>query len=63
MSRKRRSFTPEYKVEAAHRVIDSGRTIADVARVNWASTKPSSDAGSPTNDDASMLLQSPAINR
>ncbi|MFE3960780.1 transposase, partial [Nocardia sp. NPDC059091] len=30
--RKRRSFTTEYKVEAAHRVIDSGRTIADVAR-------------------------------
>lgn len=32
MSRKRRSFTAEYKVEAAHRVIDSGRTIAEVAR-------------------------------
>ena len=32
MSRKRRSFTTEYKVEAAHRVIDSGRTIAEVAR-------------------------------
>jgi len=30
--RPRRSFTPEYKVEAAHRVIDSGRTIAEVAR-------------------------------
>uniref|UniRef100_UPI0014613F72 transposase n=1 Tax=Nocardia araoensis TaxID=228600 RepID=UPI0014613F72 len=30
--RKRRSYTTEYKVEAAHRVIDSGRTIADVAR-------------------------------
>ncbi|MCK0093842.1 transposase [Rhodococcus sp. F64268] len=30
--RKRRSFTAEYKVEAAHRVIDSGRTIAEVAR-------------------------------
>ena len=28
----RRSFTTEYKVEAAHRVIDSGRTIAEVAR-------------------------------
>ena len=26
------SFPSEYKVEAAHRVIDSGRTIADVAR-------------------------------
>ena len=32
MSRKRRSFTTEYKVEAARRVIDSGRTIAAVAR-------------------------------
>ncbi|MBF6169402.1 transposase [Streptomyces gardneri] len=30
--RKRRSYTTEYKVEAAHRVIDTGRTIADVAR-------------------------------
>ncbi|MGW0246720.1 transposase [Nocardia goodfellowii] len=30
--RKRRSFTAEYKVEAAHRVIHSGRTIAEVAR-------------------------------
>lgn len=32
MSRRRRSFSTEYKVEAAHRVIDSGRTIAEVAR-------------------------------
>jgi transposase-like protein len=32
MSRKRRSFTTEYKVDAAHRVIDSGRSIAAVAR-------------------------------
>jgi transposase-like protein len=31
-ARKRRSFSAEYKVEAAHRVIDSGRTIAEVAR-------------------------------
>ena len=30
--RKRRLFTAEYKVEAAHRVIDTGRTILDVAR-------------------------------
>ena len=28
----KRSFTAEYRVEAAHRVIDSGRTIAEVAR-------------------------------
>jgi len=32
MSRTRRSFTTEYKVEAAYQVIDSGRTIAEVAR-------------------------------
>jgi transposase len=32
MSRARRSYTTEYKVEAAHRVIDSGRSIAEVAR-------------------------------
>nr|WP_186629878.1 transposase [Rhodococcus sp. BP22] len=32
MSRKRRSFTTEYKVDAGRRVIDSGRTIAEVAR-------------------------------
>ena len=30
--RKRRSYSAEYKVEAAHRVIDSDRTIAEVAR-------------------------------
>lgn len=32
MSAHRRRFTTEYKVEAAHRVIDSGRSIAEVAR-------------------------------
>jgi transposase len=31
-ARKRRSYTAEYKVEAAHRMIDTGRTIAEVAR-------------------------------
>jgi transposase len=30
--RKRRSYTAEYKVAAAHRVIDTDRTIAEVAR-------------------------------
>jgi transposase len=30
--RKRRYYTAEYKVEAAHRVIDTDRTIAEVAR-------------------------------
>lgn len=32
MSATRRRFTAEYKVEAAHRVIDSGRSVAEVAR-------------------------------
>lgn len=32
MSVNRRRFTAEYKIEAAHRVIDSGRMIAEVAR-------------------------------
>ena len=32
MSGSRRRFTAEYKIEAAHRVIDSGRAIAEVAR-------------------------------
>lgn len=32
MSARRRKFTTEYKVGAAHRVIDSGRSIAEVAR-------------------------------
>jgi transposase len=32
MPRSRRSFTPEYRVEAAHRVIDGNRRVAEVAR-------------------------------
>jgi transposase len=32
MSGSRRKFSTEFKVEAAHRVIDSGRSIAEVAR-------------------------------
>jgi transposase len=32
MSPTRRKFTTEYKVEAAHRVIDSDRSVSDVAR-------------------------------
>jgi transposase-like protein len=32
MSASRRKFTTEYKIEAAHRVIDSGREAAEVAR-------------------------------
>jgi transposase len=32
MSATRRRFTTAYKVEAAHRVIDSDRSVAEVAR-------------------------------
>ncbi len=32
MAATRRAFTRDYRVEAAHRVIDTGRTIAEVAR-------------------------------
>lgn len=32
MSRTRRSFTAEFKVEAARRVIDGGRPVAEVGR-------------------------------
>jgi transposase-like protein len=32
MSSQRRKFSTEYKVEAAHGVIDSGRSIVEVAR-------------------------------
>jgi len=32
VSPQRRRFTTEYKVEAAHRVIDSGRSVAEVAQ-------------------------------
>ena len=32
MSKKRRSFTPEYKEEAAKLVVESSRSIADSAR-------------------------------
>ncbi|MFC9967040.1 transposase [Nocardia ignorata] len=32
MPRPRRSYSPEYRVEAAHRVIDSGRAVRDIAR-------------------------------
>lgn len=32
MPRPRRSFSPEYRVEAAHRVIDGNRPVTEVAR-------------------------------
>jgi transposase-like protein len=32
MSSQRRRFSTEYKVEASHQVIDSGRSVVEVAR-------------------------------
>ncbi|MGW0247998.1 transposase [Nocardia goodfellowii] len=32
MPRPRRSYSPEYRVEAAHRVIDSDRPVREIAR-------------------------------
>lgn len=32
MPRPRRSYSPEYRVEASHRVIDSGRPVREIAR-------------------------------
>ncbi|WP_280465408.1 transposase [Nocardia brasiliensis] len=32
MPRPRRSYSPEYRVEAAHRVIDSGCPVREIAR-------------------------------
>ena len=32
MPRPRRSYSPEYRVEAAHRVIGSGRSVREIAR-------------------------------
>lgn len=54
MSRKRRSFTPEFKDEAAKSVVESSRPIAVVARElglneqtlrNWVSTYRETHAG------------------
>ncbi len=44
MSSTRRKFTAEYKTEAAHRVIDSGRSVAEVAVVR-APQSPGEDRG------------------
>ena len=55
--KKRRSFTPEYRVEAAGRVIESGRTVAHVARElglgdqllgKWVRDELAKQAGEPT---------------
>lgn len=54
MSKNRRSFTPEYKEEAARLVIDTSRPIAEVAREigvneqtlrNWVSAYRKAHAG------------------
>lgn len=65
MSGSRRKFTPEYKVEAAHRVIDSGRSLAEVARElslnesnlgNWVrDERRRMAAATPAGDDTTPL--------
>ena len=65
MSVSRRRFTAEYKVEAAHRVIDSGRTVAEVARElslneaslgNWVrDERRRMAAAAPAGDDGAPL--------
>lgn len=57
--RKRRSFTAEYRAEAAGRVIESGRPVAHVARElglgeqllgKWVHAERARRAGEPTGD-------------
>ncbi|OLT52777.1 transposase [Corynebacterium sp. CNJ-954] len=57
--RPRRNFSPEYKHEAARLVIDTGRTIAEVARElnvgaqtlgKWVAAERAKDAGEPTGE-------------
>lgn len=57
--RPRRSFSPEYKHEAARLVIDTGRSIAEVARElnvgaqtlgKWVAAERAKDAGEPTGE-------------
>ncbi|MQY32012.1 transposase [Nocardia aurantia] len=58
--RKRRSYATEFKVEAAHRVIDSDRTTAEVARElgidagmlsNWVKDERRRDAAAEVQGD------------
>ena len=58
-SRRRRTFTAEYRVEAARRVIESGRPIAQVARElgigeqlldRWVRAERARQAGEPTGE-------------
>lgn len=57
--RPRRTFSPEYKHEAARLVIDTGRSIAEVARElnvgaqslgKWVAAERAEEAGEPTGD-------------
>ncbi len=57
--RPRRTFSPEYKHEAARLVIDTGRTIAEVARElgvrsqslgKWVAAERATEAGEPTGE-------------
>jgi transposase len=57
--RPRRTFSPEYKHEAARLVIDTGRTIAEVARElnvgaqslgKWVAAERAKEAGEPTGE-------------
>ncbi|MGP5623454.1 transposase [Candidatus Corynebacterium faecigallinarum] len=57
--RPRRTFSPEYKHEAARLVIDTGRTIAEVARElgvgaqtlgKWVAAEHADQAGEPTGE-------------
>ena len=50
MSTGRRKFTAEYRAEAAHRVVDSGRSIAELAREREAAERALRLAES-VNDD------------
>ena len=57
--RPRRNFSPDYKHEAARLVIDTGRTIAEVARElnvgaqtlgKWVAAERATEAGKPTGE-------------
>ena len=59
MGRKRRSFTAEFRVEAARRVIESGRPVAHVARElglgdqvlgKWVHAERARQAGEPSGE-------------
>ncbi|WP_436406810.1 transposase, partial [Corynebacterium variabile] len=75
--RPRRTFSPEYKHEAARLVIDTGRTIAEVARElgvgsqslgKWVAAERATEAGEPTgeltlDERAELKVSSPGFCR